>query len=220
MSESPWEEWEGAAAEVIDSTCTSAPVDGFRLAKACGFEVRLHAGRNETRGEIIYINCRMRPQRQHGRLGHELGHYALARHEIPDSEEGARWAGGAMLMPRREADRDITRFAWSVAQLRAKHINVSATAIAVRITQLRDAVATLIDPRGHHKPWRVHSPWISEKRFRRVSSWERELAERAYAEGVEVRGDELCYALPLIDGAVHEHRVLVVCELEQLSLRL
>jgi hypothetical protein len=92
--------------------------------------------------------------------------------------------------------------------------------IAVRIVQVRDAVVSIIDPTGHRKPWRVFSPWVSERRLRRVSPWERDLATQAYETREEVRGDELCYAVPLLDGETDEHRVIVVCELEQLSLRL
>jgi nanoRNase/pAp phosphatase (c-di-AMP/oligoRNAs hydrolase) len=33
--EAPWEDWEAAAAEVIDATATSSPVDAFALARAC-----------------------------------------------------------------------------------------------------------------------------------------------------------------------------------------
>ena len=218
--EAPWIEWEAVAAEVVDATCTTAPVDCFRLAAACGFAVRLHTGATELRAGEILVGADMRPQRQHMRIAHELGHFALARHAIPDTEHGARWAGGALLLPRRDFDRDLTRTAWSMARLRELHVNASATAIAVRTTQLRDAVATILDPRGRKKPWRISSPWIAEKRIVRVSAWERELAQRAFDAGEEVRGDELCYAFPLLEGEPDEHRVIVVCELEQLSLRL
>jgi hypothetical protein len=219
--EAPWEEWEAAAAEIIETTATSTPVDAFSLATACGFEVRPYPGsRAERRDNVIYLNTRMRSQRQHSAIAHELGHFALERHEIPDSEPGARWAGGALLLPGRVYGRDLTRTAWSISKLRELHVNASATALAVRITQLRDAVATILDPTGHRKPWRVFSPWINERRLRRVSAWEQDLAVRAYDAREELRGDELCYAVPLLEGPIDEHRVIVVCELEQLSLRL
>lgn len=102
--------------------------------------------------------------------------------------------------------------------MRELHPHVSATAIAVRITQLRDAVATIIDPLGKARPWRVWSPWLHDRRLARLSAWERDLAMRAVEAGEELRGDELCYALPLMDG--EWSRVIVVCEAEQLSLRL
>ena len=124
------------------------------------------------------------------------------------------------MLPSRETTRQLTETAWSMRRLREINVNVSATAIAVRITQLRDAVCTIIDPRGRRRPWRVWSSWITDPRVSRgVSRWERELAERAYAAGDEVRGDELCYAVPVLDDDEH-HRVIVVCQREQLSLRL
>ncbi len=218
--EAPWIEWEAAAEELLDATCTSSPVDAFALAPACGFEVRHRVGRAERKGNVIYVNVRSRPVRQQMNISHELGHFAHERAGLVDSEPGAKYIGGALLLPRRDFNRDLTRTAWSLPKLRELHRNVSATAIAVRTTQLRDAVATVIDPRGHKKPWRVWSPWIADRRLRRLSAFERELAERAYEERAEVRGDELCYAFPLVDGPPSEHRVVVVCEIEQLSLRI
>lgn len=222
MEDPLWMEWEGAAQEILDGTCTSAPVDAFKLAAACEIEIQPAAvAEAELRGDVILLNTKMRPQRQHMRITHELGHVALERHGIEDSEPGAKWAGGALLLPRRDFGRDLTHTAWSVPKLRALHVNASATAIAVRITQLRDAVVTILDPLGRRKQWRIMSPWIQDRRARRLSAWESELAAQAYDTRDEVRGDDLCYAVPLIDsGDPREHRVIVVCELEQLSLRL
>ena len=220
--ESPWDEWESAAAEILSATATSAPVDAFALAKACGYEVKPFAGRGaERRGDKIFVNMKMRPQRQHMSITHELGHHALERHEIEDSEWGAKWAGGALLLPRREFGRHLTRTAWSLPKLQAIHVNASATAIAVRITQLRTAAATILDPCGHRKSWRVISPWVEDRAVRKLSAWEQDLAAQAYDRREEVRGDELCYAIPLLDSETpDEHRVLVVCEVEQLTRRL
>lgn len=215
-------EWEGAAAELLDATATSAPVDAFALAAACELEVRVGGvAEAELRDDVIYFNPKMRLARQHMRIAHELGHFALERHELPDSEDGARYVGGALLMPRREMVRDLTRTAWSIARLRELHFNASATALAIRITQLHDAVVSIIDPRGRKRAWRRPSPWIADRRLSgRPSRWEMELARAAWESRSEVRGDELCYAMPLFDDEGSEDRVIVVCELEQLSLRL
>jgi hypothetical protein len=124
------------------------------------------------------------------------------------------------LLPRIAFDRDLRRTRWELAALRTLHPNVSATAIAIRITQLRDAVVTVFDPRGRLRPWRAASPWLVGPHLQRVSRWERDLAAEAYEKNAEVRGDELCYAVPLVEGDRVNHRVLIVCELEQLSLRL
>lgn len=215
-------ELEGVAGELLDVTCSSAPVDGFALAVACGFELR-HGGVLEAqlRGSTIYINPKMRLTRQHMAAAHELGHFGLWRHEIQDSEEGADFIAGALLMPRRAMMRDIKRTAWSLERLRELHPNASTTALAVRIVQLREAVMTVIDPRGHKRPWRRMHPALEGYRcFERVSRWEQDLAKQAYAERVEVRGDGLCYAYPLFDDRGTEDRVIVVCDAEQLSARL
>lgn len=217
-------DWEGAAAELSRETgCDEPPVDAFELADCCELEIEpapIATAQLDHSKRLIKLNVSMRPVRQHMSIAHEVGHFALIRAELENTCPAAIYIGGALMMPWGFFDRDLQRFAWSLTALRARHVNASATAIAVRITQLRDAVATVLDPTGRKKPWRVVSPWVSEKRFRRVSAWERDLATRAYDAGEELRGDELCYAVPLLDGPPDEHRVLVVCELEQLSLRL
>lgn len=217
------DELEGAADEVLEATGTSAPVDAFALARACGFEIRAAPDvvRAERREDVILLDPRMRPERQHMQVCHELGHFTLERHGLPDTEASARYVGGALLMPRRELDRDLTRTAWSIPRLRELHVHASATALAVRITQLRDAVATVLDMGGRRRPWRIVSPWLPESDpRRRVTTFERELAARAIAEGGEARDDlaDLCYAVPLIEHGYQY--AIVVCELEQLSLRL
>lgn len=213
------EDWEGAAAELLDATCTTAPVDAYALAAACGFDVRHWSSAGAAReGDTIKVNPRVRVVRRHGLIAHELGHFALERARLEDTEQGAKYVGGALMLPARETRRDLAQTAWSIAKMRTRHVNASATAIAVRITQLRDAVATIVDPDDRVAPWRVWSPWLSDPRIQRLSPWERGLVRRAIDVGDEVRGDELCYALPLIDGTWR--RVIVVCEAEQLSLRL
>lgn len=213
-------DWEGAAAELLDGTCTSTPVDAFALAAACGLKVRVGGARvARLDGNVIHIAPKMCSPHQHMGVCHELGHFALARHGLEDSEEGAKYIGGALLMPRREMRRDLVATAWSITKLRERHVNAYAIAIAERITQLCDAVATIIDPRGRKKSRRILSPWINEPHLaKRTSAWERELALKAWETGEEIRGDELCYAVPVIDFG--EDRVIVVCELEQLGLRL
>jgi Zn-dependent peptidase ImmA (M78 family) len=194
-------------------------VNAIALAQRLGFDVEPWVGRGAELDEhagVIRANTRARHVRLHGLIAHELGHHLL-RIERADSEDGARYVAGALMLPRESFDRDLTRTAWSMPRLRALHVNASAQMIATRIVQLRDAVATIID--GKRITTRVHSPWIApDDRLKRFTKWERELAARALEQGAEVRGDELCYAVPLVDG-MHQ-RVIVVCELEQLSLRL
>jgi hypothetical protein len=207
-------ELEAVASEILEATGTTAPVDAFALAAACGFELRLGGVPEAQIGRsTICVNPRMRQARQHMRIAHELGHFALERHGLPDSERGASYVGGALLLPRREMMRDISRTAWSLDAIRELHPNASNTAIALRITQLREAVMTIIDPKGHKRPWRQMSHALrGDERLRKLSDWERDLAACAYAEGREIRGDELCFAVPLLDDVGSDDRVAVVCD--------
>jgi hypothetical protein len=226
MRDAPAEvmEWEGIAAELgAETGCDDPPVDAFELADQCELEIEpanVPTAELDHDRRVIKLNVHMRRERQHMSVAHEVGHFGLIRAKVRNDCPGAAYVGGALMLPRPHLDRDLRR-TWSIEALRAKHVNASSTAIAVRITQLRDAVATILDPRGRRKHWRTMSPWLHDKRLRRVTAWERELARIAYDERREVAGDELCYAVPLVEGDdPREHRVLVVCELEQLSLRL
>jgi hypothetical protein len=222
------EEWEGIARDLLErSGADDPPVDALVVADCWGFAVLQATGAIpsiDPVGRVIRVNLDQRAQRVQMDVAHELGHFGQQRAGVPDLEEGARYIGGAILLPRARFDRDLASTAWSITKLREMHSNVSATAIAVRITQLRDATCAIIDPRGRKAPWHIASPWLHDPRIerRRVTRWQRELASRAYAAGEEVHDDAapLCYALPIIDVDGGEDRVLVVVEYRQLSLRL
>lgn len=65
---------------------------------------------------------------------------------------------------------------------------------------------------------RVVSPWLEEREdLRRVSRYERGLAQRALDAGAVVADHDLVYAVPIIDGAWR--RVVVIAEAEQLATR-
>jgi Zn-dependent peptidase ImmA (M78 family) len=212
-------EWEGVSADLTDEIGYDPPVDAFVVAACCGLQVEAWSRKGavlDRERATIRVNTAERSTRVHMSIAHEIGHWAQVRAGLADEEEGARWIGGAILLPRRAMLADLRRTSWSIDALRELHSNASAEAIAIRIVQLRDAVATVID-NGRVKR-RVASPWLADPRLGRISRWERELAAEALRRGAEVRGDELCYALPLVEGA-HE-RVIVIAEAEQLSLRL
>ncbi|AKF08858.1 hypothetical protein DB32_006007 [Sandaracinus amylolyticus] len=216
--ESPWLRWEGTAARALERAKVGAPVSAFELAKGLGLEIEAWSGAGaelDADAQVIRVNPRVRLVRRHGLIAHECGHWVL-RIEGDDSEKGARYLAGAMLLPRWDFDLDLKRTAWSLLKLRDRHPNASAEMIARRIVEVREAVATIID--NGRVTSRVFTPGLMvEPRLRRVSRWERGLADQALEAGAEVRGDELCYAVPLVDGPWR--RVIVVCEAEQLSLR-
>jgi len=209
--------WEGVAAALLEETgADEPPQDAFELAECCGLLTRPWS-RADGRlvGDTIWYPGRARHVRQHGSIAHEVAHWALAWADEADSEQGARYVAGALMLPRRGFDRDLRDTAWDLQRLRAKHLNVSAEMIARRLVELRDAVATVFDA-GRVKR-RIASPWLGDQ-FARVSTWERELADLALERGELVQGDELVWALPLLDGPWR--RVVLVAEAQQLSLRL
>lgn len=218
------QDWEGVARDLLERAgADDPPVDAFEVAACWGFKIEpaaIATSSIDMDRRVIRLNVRARHERQQMSVAHELGHFGLVRGGLANDENGARYIGGAMLLPRAAMCRDLTRTAWSIAELRLLHPNASSTAIALRIVQIRDAVVTLIDPRGHQPEWRRHSPGITDRRVVGAScAWERDLAARAWATGEEVRGDELCYAVTIPDDAGTEDRVIVVCEIEQLAAR-
>jgi len=201
-----------------DETGADAPINAMVLARAAGLELRPTIGAvGSLMGDVIRYDPTARHVRQHGQVAHELAHWALREYGEPedDVEPAARYLAGALMLPRREFDRDLSATNWCLDSLRAKHLNPSAEMIARRITQLRDAVVTIFDQGRASK--RFASPWMGES-LPCLSTWERELADRALRdERTAWRGD-LCYAAPVIDGGWR--RVVLVCEAAQLGLRL
>lgn len=210
------ETWEGIALDVLDEAGADAPVSAFALAAACGLEVRLAPlARARMAHGVIEVSAAARPRRQHGLVAHELGHWALERAEEPDTEPGARYLAGALMLPRRAFDRDLTDTGWDLAELQARHPNASAEMIARRVTTLRDAVASIWD--GGRFTARVASAWLEERVPARATTRERQLALATFASGEVQHPAELVWAVPVFDG--DHRRVVVVIEAEQLALR-
>lgn len=207
--------WEGIATDVLDATSTSAPVDAFVLAKRCRLEVRGGVRSSRREGNVIHIDASTRRSRQHGTIAHELGHFALERAGEPDTEPGARYLAGALMLPRRDFDRDLRQVGWQLGELQGRNPNASLEMIARRIVQMRDAVMTIVD---HGKVrYRRASPWLEDPRLGRITKWERQLVDDALRAGEPVRGSALVWAVPVIDPPWE--RVVIIAELEQLALR-
>lgn len=192
------ETWEGIAREILDASCTSAPVSAFELAAACGFTVRPWQGQGaliDRDGGTIYLSPFVtRPERQHELVAHELGHWLLWQHGLDDDELAATYIAGALLVPRAELDRALRRDGWSIEKLRRAHPHASAAMIAVRITQVRPAVQTTFD--GPEVLARRASPWL-DRDVAPVRAWERELAARAVETGGEAALEGPAVAVPI-----------------------
>ena len=211
------EDWEGAAAALLEETCTSAGCNMIDLADACGLVVQYRAKSGaEIDGSVLWVESRGTPERAQALIAHELGHFALKRAGLPDSERGATYVGGCLRMPRREMLRDLRETAWSLAAMMERHPYASAVALAVRITQLRTAALALFDPCGRVRPWRVASERVARDVARAPTTLEHDLAIAAHLEGREVRHGQLVVAIPLRDERTGEERVLVVGHVEDL----
>ena len=191
------EELEGVAREALDATATTAPVDAYALAAAVGLQVRPWAGPGamlDRDASTVWLSSRpLRLVRQHGLVAHEVGHWLAGLHGLPDEEEVARYLAGALLVPRETLDRQL-RAGWSIVRLRELHPHASAEMLARRVTQLRPAVATVLDgPRLHV---RVASPWLDVGRVAAVTDLEADLVAQARLEGREVSADGPTVATP------------------------
>jgi hypothetical protein len=209
---------EGVAADLLEAAgCEDPPVSALELADCCGLEVRpARLLRARLRGGVIEVNVQARATRLHGLVAHELGHWALQRAGEPDTEDGARYLVGALLLPRVPFDRDLRETGWSLEELRRRHPNASAEVIARRIVQLRDAVASIWD-QGRCTA-RVASSWLPVEHVgRKTSALERRLADRVLETARTEHPAPLVWAVPMFDGA--HRRVVVVLEAEQLALR-
>ena len=178
-------ELEGIARAALDETCTSSPVDAEALACALDVEVRDYPGPEpfvDLERRCIYMPTRpVRATRWHGAVAHELGHVLLREHRLDWQDEiAAAYLAGALLVPRETLDRDL-RNGWSVRELRARHPNASHEMLVRRVTQLRPAVATVID--AGRVTTRVASPWLEPARVAPVRVWEMSMVGRALVEG-------------------------------------
>lgn len=208
--------WEGVAAALLSETCLDdPPVSALQLAAMCGLRVHLGGSGASLAGGVISAPAKVATTRLHGLIAHELGHWALARYDEPDSEEGASYVGGALMLPQARFGQDLRATSWHLPALQAVHTNVSAEAIGHRICQLRDAVVSVYDQGRLTK--RLVSPWLEDRRFKRVSSWERGLVDQAYATGQMVWGDDLVHAWPVFTD--RWRRVVLIAEARQLALR-
>lgn len=207
-------ELEGIAAAVHDRARVDGAVDAFDLADRLGLRVEQAARRGATLDDdVIEVDARSRPTRQHGLVAHELGHWALDVHgQERLDERAARFLSGALLVPRVQLERDL-RTTWRLDELMQRHPCASAELLARRIAELRDAVVTVID-NGRVRA-RIASPWLGTPP--RLSRFERGLVEDALGSGHVVEGGSLVHATPLVEGSWR--RVIVVAEAEQLAMR-
>lgn len=188
---------EGIAESLLTRAAVEAPVDALDLAERLGLEVAYsEVGEPVVLGQTIFVPRRARIALLQWLTAHELGHWAAQQAgEDGPCERAANYLAGALLLPRATLLRQL-RAGWDLDKLRRQHPNAPAHAIAVRIVQLRDAVAAVYDQGRLRRRWGPPMPL------------ERELAAKALDAGAPVRVDDLTGAWPIVDG--HWRRVIVL----------
>ncbi len=222
-----WEDWEGLAREFHDATGVGdPPVDAFIVARRAQLAVEYSVGPNslDLERRVIRIRPVVHPRVLHVEVAHEVGHALLDRAGLPQSETGAKYLSGALLGPRQHIDRDLRESGWSISALQSKHLHMPALALALRITQVRDAIATIFDPRGELRPWRRASPWIEDPRITasKPSALERDFAARTWEARADLVGEGCeggLFAHLVLDEYEDGPRVIVVRDLRQLAFR-
>lgn len=135
---------EAIAREIGEGTgCDEPPVDALRLAALVGFEVC--AGRGRREGTTLFVPFgRCAETMLHWVCAHELAHGVLALEPaVENTEENASYLAAALLLPRRSFCADLHRTGWSLAQLHAIYSTAPPLAIARRIAECRDAIASV-----------------------------------------------------------------------------
>jgi hypothetical protein len=200
MYESP-RHLEGIAKQVHDKTGISRPVDAFRLAQLCGLAVRYWSRRHgKLDGDTVYCPGGVRLTRQQRIVAHEVAHWLLRYAGANDrDEDAADYLALALMLLRAPFERDLRETAWDLFALLDRHPNVSAEAMAVRMTHLSPTAASVYD-QGHRKALYLGEGAFEDPR-------DAELADVALEREAVVR-DGLAAAYPLIEGPYR--RIVVV----------
>lgn len=188
------------------------PVDAFEVAAMVGCALRpMRTVGARLLGDVIEYDERARLTRQHGLVAHEIGHWALRWAGESDSEAGASYLAGALLVPRRALDRQLGA-RWCLVELCSAHPNASCEMIAHRVVALRSAVALVVD-NGRVRS-RIVGP-STPAALRRPTVIERDLAALAVSSRVVARHHDRIAAWPVIDGDYE--RAVVISDVEALT---
>jgi hypothetical protein len=207
--------WEANAAQLrAELGLEDAIVHPKILASRYELDVR-GGGRHSSciAGGRIVVDASAGPEQQAFDLAHELGHFALGRYNDEQSERGASYIAGALLLPRRPMRVALVKFGWDLEQLRRHFLHASPEVIARRVADVTEAVVTITD--GRRTLARVASPWLPPPRTG-LTTIERDVLRRAVESRRRV-DEGWISATPFL--AERERRVIVLAEFEQLSMR-
>lgn len=173
------------------------PIDAIQLAEDHGHDVYYSDTADSfVLGTTIYVPRKTRTVRVQWRVAHELAHVLLRlAGEDESSESAANYVAGAMLTSPRTEFMWHLREGWDLERLRRQYPTAPAHAIAVRVVQLRAAMAAVYDEGRLRRRWGD------------AFDGERVLVDEVLATGRPARVDACTGAWPIFDG---RHRRVIV----------
>lgn len=160
-----WQEYEGIAREALERAAQDDVVDLREVARCNGIAVLdAHRGHTRALGDAVFLRRTGEPRREKWAVAHELGHIFAARAGLdPLCEATANGIANALVIPDRAAKRDLGRYDWQVAPIRARH-ELSWEATLRRLVTVVSSVGALW--KGGRIVWAGRSPWLrNEARF-------------------------------------------------------
>lgn len=152
-------------------------------------------------GRSILIDEALRRERRAFAIAHELAHFLLQLHGLPDTEANANYLASAMLLPRDDFGASLRRWGWDLIALHARHRLASFEAIARRIIALRSARACIFD-----KPLLGQAPpksYVIPYDRSRPTEEERTAAREAVESGAPVEMRAGLTAWPVLEHDWH-----------------
>ncbi len=132
--------WESVACEIHEeSGYLGGAIDAFVLAECCGLSIRpwpFPTACIDLTSGTIRISMARSPRSKQRLVAHEIGHWALRRAGVEDSEEAADYVALALLLPGCTVARDLAEVS-SLDALLERHPNVSRRSLARRLVHLR-----------------------------------------------------------------------------------
>jgi hypothetical protein len=142
---------ESIADEILCAAGLEPPIDVYRLALRCRFEVRVghRPMRPTVLGRTVIVSPSDPTERQRFATAHELSHVFLRERGVHDSEWNVNWLASALLHPRTWFLEKLDARGWDLAGLRVDCPWSSYEALGRRVVNVSRAVLWVCD-RGPH----------------------------------------------------------------------
>lgn len=141
------EHLEAIADEILRTAGLEPPIDVYRLALRCAYEVRVghRPMRPTVLGRTVIVSPSDPTERQRFATAHELSHVFLRERSVHDSEWNVNWLASALLHPRDWFLARLDARGWDLAGLRVDCPWSSYEAIGRRVVNVSRAVLWVCD---------------------------------------------------------------------------